>query len=490
MNDRNLEISVNEKDEIKDIDKFDIRMRRIYEMIGLGIPLTDENLKFYLINKDDVQELVSNSILVNMENNNILNGECLNKNQYTVGDLSKLYQYGIKLSADKQYLKATRFFYKCYESEPDNREYSLRMLLVYIKENCLEEAVSVLSHIQTLEPDKYQYDNIIYLYLLNMLVDCGENVNKLENFDPDNLMYNDKKRDMLQEQRNIRRAIYINKFKYAYQLLIEYVNLYRDYSIEYKLLRELLNQTVNKEERMKKSLSRFVKMERYEDVIDVLDELKKHRYLNTNEMYLYLLSEKIINIKDTRVIPQITITDARYLYDAIKGNNFVVAQELNDKYLIRKSKDMSMDLVNLLLERINDLILEIKLESIEEKFTLKEETDSMEIVNIDESDDEDLLFAKEIAYYIKSENLSIDYAKKYLGVRPSQMLLIKLIYVRDYYIEGLDYFGDELLREVEECNDKDECVYKFLNEIKRNRDVYRKRNNNQIIRRKLCKDKN
>ena len=492
MNNIDLEKSIileNNKEQIKDVNRFNRQLRNIYEMIALGIPLNDETLHLYSINKDDIQELISNSILIDRGQNNIAdnttdNDIYVNKDQYIIKDLSKIYQYGIKFSADKQYYKATRCFYKCYEIDSNNREYCLRMLLVYLKENCLQKALSMLLHIETLEPEKYQNDNIIYLYLLNILIDCGErNIQKLQNLDPDTLMYNDKIKQIPEEQCNIRRAIYLNKFKYAYQLLIEYMNLHYDYSIESKLLRELLNQTVTKEETIKRKIKQLINREKYSDIIEIINELKKHRYLNSNEMYIYMLTESIINIKNTRIIPKVTITNTKYLYDAIKGNNFVKAKELNQEYLIKKSKDISIDPVNILLEKINNLILQIKLEPIEEDNVEIEMNEHIEINNIDESTNKELLFAEEIAYYIKSENLSIDYARKYLGIIPSQILLIKLIYARDYFIEGLDELGNRLLKEVEKSKDKTDEVNRFLNEIRRDKKFYKNRDNTIKVRR-------
>ena len=61
----------NNKEQIKDVNRFNRQLRNIYEMIALGIPLNDETLQFYSINKDDIQELISNSILIDRGQNNI-----------------------------------------------------------------------------------------------------------------------------------------------------------------------------------------------------------------------------------------------------------------------------------------------------------------------------------------------------------------------------------------------------------------------------------
>ena len=45
-------------------NKINYMLRRIYEMITLGIPLNEENLLFYKIDKDDIKELLSKSLIV------------------------------------------------------------------------------------------------------------------------------------------------------------------------------------------------------------------------------------------------------------------------------------------------------------------------------------------------------------------------------------------------------------------------------------------
>lgn len=462
----------------------------IYEMIAQRIPLNNETLSFYLINKDDINELISKSIIIPIKENTSYNNT-LNYNEYIIRNTSKLYQYGLKLQSDKQYQKATRCFYKCYEIESNNREYCLRLLFAYIKEQQYQNAISLMSHIETIEPNKYHSDNFIYLYLLNMLINLEEaNYQKIQNFDPDTLISNDKKREIPQEQLKIRKAIYLNKFKYAFQLLIENMELFRDYSIESKLLKELLKQTVTKEENFKRNLMQLIKKEKYLEIIKEIDELRKHRYLNSREMYIYLLTESIINIKTTKVIPKINKTNTIYLYDAIKENDFTKAKQLNEQFITKASRDITNDPVNILLEKINDLILEIKLEPFEEENSINnkeinktknKEIDEIESREIDKisNTNKELLFAEELAYYIKSENISIDNAQKQFGIIPSQVLLIKLIYARDYFTEGLDELGNKLLKEVEKSKDKNKEVNRFLNEIRSEKKFYKNRNSNQ-----------
>ena len=473
----------------------------IYEIIAQGISLNNENLSFYSINENDIEKLIKEAIIIpikeNTSHNNTSNNITENKHKYIINDTSKLYQYGIKLQTDKQFQKALRCFNKCYEIEPNNRKYSLRLLFTYVKEQQYQKAISLMLEIEKIDKDKYHSDNFIYLYLLSMLTNIEETIyQEIQNMDPGTLMNNDKINNLSKEMCNIRRAIYLNKFKYAFQLLIENMEFNYDYSIENKLLKELLKQTVNKEENIKRNIIKSIEKEKYLDIIKEFDRLKKQRYLNSRETYIYLLTETIINIKNTRVIPKITNTNTIYLYDAIKENNFTKAKQLNEEFLNKLKKDITNDPINILLEKINELILEIKLEIEKEKIILEDASTNdkeismiknIEIDDINPNNNKEILFAQELAYYIKSEHISIEYAQKQFGIVPSQVLLIKLIYARDYFIEGLNELGNKLLIEVEKSKDKTEEVNRLLNEIRRDKKFYKNRTNNNIITRRLIK---
>lgn len=88
---------------------------------------------------------------------------------------------------------------------------------------------------------------------------------------------------------------------------------------------------------------------------------------------------------------------------------------------------------------------------------------------------------KEIAYYIKENNMTIEVGIKMHNLTNEQVLIIKLIYVRDYYIEGIYEEGDRLLQEVEKEMNKTPAVISLLQEIKTNRLLYK----NEYSRKKV-----
>lgn len=102
----------------------------------------------------------------------------------------------------------------------------------------------------------------------------------------------------------------------------------------------------------------------------------------------------------------------------------------------------------------------IKINNFIEKFN-----SSLQNCNIDK--------LKELAYYTKENNISLDEARIKYGLIEEQVLLIKLIYARDYYIDGLNSLGAKLLKEVERSKDKTPLVKSMLNEIIKSKNTYR-----------------
>ena len=461
------------------------KMINIYDIIAQGFILNDETLIMYSFTKEEIKELISLSILIPIDSN-----------RYKISTVNELYQYGLRLLSREHFQKAIRCFQECCILEPNNREYCLRLLLMYLKEKNYNDALKLSYHIETIAPQKYQFDNILYIYLLNMLSDCdNEHYYKLQNLDPDEYISNIKKNNYSSVDFEIRKSIILNKFKYAFKLLSDQIRLQLDYSIETKVFREILCQTVTKEEQYKSDILLLIEKDKYQDILNLLNKKRKYRYLNSREMYIYLITESLIKISETRIIPIPTIASTRYTYDAIKGNNFNLAQDLNSEFIISTSKNLQKDPIDMLLNKINNLILEIKLDVENEEKVKEESNDEIDtkyllsgarkqekyekklqepVITYEESvDEQQLSFAEELAYYIKAEHLSIENARKQLGVIPSQILLIKLIYARDYFIEGMDELGNKLLKEVELSKDKTKEVRKLLTEITKNKKSYK-----------------
>lgn len=93
---------------------------------------------------------------------------------------------------------------------------------------------------------------------------------------------------------------------------------------------------------------------------------------------------------------------------------------------------------------------------------------------------------EELAYYITSENMTLKSAKEKLNLTDEQILLIKLIYARDYYSEEDYSQGDNLVKEVANNKNNSLVVVSLLTEVRRNRNSYKNITNNK--RKKLTQN--
>lgn len=261
-------------------------------------------------------------------------------------------------------------------------------------------------------------------------------------------------------ENNVRRNILESKFKYAYKLNNDLLAKIRvdSYSIKFELIRELLKQVIDSEEIYKDNLMNLIKKSQYKEVVLILKKRQDIRYLCVIESYILMVVEAIVEILETGNIPVSTIGNTCDMYSALAGKNFKVALELNIKFIGETNKNIDTDILNLLLVRLNAFILEIKLkDSANEKHYVLE-------------DNGDINDAMEMAYYLKMEGVSLEDAIKKLGLKIELVLLIKLIYAKDYYMEGKIQEGDSLVREVEESLSQTYQVLQFLNEVKSYRD--------------------
>ena len=93
---------------------------------------------------------------------------------------------------------------------------------------------------------------------------------------------------------------------------------------------------------------------------------------------------------------------------------------------------------------------------------------------------------EELAYYITSENMTLINAKEKLNLTDEQILLIKLIYARDYYSEEDYSSGDNLVKEVADTKSNSLVVVSLLTKVRRNRNSYK--NLIDIKRKKLIEN--
>lgn len=444
------------------------KLDRVYDIIINSKTIITE--RTFLING------ISNSkeVITLLQNNGTL--KMVEPGKYQISSVEELYNYGLRLLKSNYQLRANLCFEKCYQINPNHRNTSLQILLLAIKAQNYQKAYDIIDNISEIEPEKYQYDNNLYLYLLNILEKCPEKyADKVKTMTLKSIM---PKSNMSEEEIEMRKEIINNHFIHSIYFLNNIGAKNLEYSIERKILKELLSKVVDSESTLKQQLDKLTDNHQYQEIVSTLEEIEQQRKLNTYNRAIYILSKKIIEISKTRTIPKVTIEQTDLFEQALLGNNFSLANDLNNKLIVKtKKKPNTID--KLLLE-LNKIIKEIK----ESELSISREIEESSIPRIttteetfyQQSEDEykELERMEDLAYYLKETKLPFNMSCKKIGLLPEQVLLIKLIYAKDYYIEGNFDAGDQIIKEVELSFNISTKVIYYLNKVKKNRNNYQK----------------
>lgn len=443
----------------------DTKVKLICELIIKGLPLTKTILLKSGIKESEIQKMLDEDIL-----------KTISQDLYQLYSLYELYYYGVDLLSQKEIKKANICFKLCHQLNPNNRIFLLQLFCKSLKLHDYKMALERFSKIEKIESEKYESDNNLYLYLLSMLTTCPkEYEEKLYSMDYDSILLPiDSREYHKDEMNNIRHLIMKNKYNLALRLLNKTIQRDKYSTIEQEVLKELLLQVIDADKEFKISLLRSSKEEKYSEIYASLKEISHQRYLSNTEAYIYLITKTIIDILQTNIIPEPTITESECIYEAIKGNNFVLAKSLNDKDLKSKYPPIEVQVINILLIKLNKLISDIKTEQYEKR---------IQKMSFDD-------YAKEIdnkIYPLVPEDITEEEIELNTNLSEEDILIIKLIKTRRYYTEGMYLLGDAILKEVEKSKSKTPKVTKYINEIRTNKKFYQNRRNS--YERRLTKNK-
>ena len=312
----------------------------------IGLKINKDTLKIYSFTEEDIQKLIKDKIITQK-----------NETEYELVDINKLYHYGITLLLKMQIKRADTCFYKCHKLDPEHREVCLQILLSDLKRKNYHKLVNDFIMIDKIKPTENRNNNNLYLYLLNIIVDLPKELeNRIKNIDVNNISI---KQDNSKIEHIIKYSIVTGKFPYALKLLNDLIKEKIIYVIEYEVLKELITQVTTKEKIFKTDLFFQTKRKEYDIVLSSLKQKSMKRNLKSDEICIAIAAKAIMNLIETREIPVPTVTDTNSLYEALNGNNFKLAKELNDSFLQSVDIAPEKNTLSILLLEINKLIEEI-----------------------------------------------------------------------------------------------------------------------------------
>ena len=426
------------------------RIKKICELIIKGIPLTKSTLIKNGITIAEIDEMIDEGTL------KIIDGDL-----YELYSLYELYYYGVELLSEKEIKKANMCFKLCHQINPNNRIFLLQLFCKSLKLHDYKMAFERFSKLEQIESEKYKADNNLYLYLLSMLTSCSiEYEEKLYSMDYDSILIpGDSQEYNKDELNNIRHLIMKNKYNSALRLLNVIMQRDKYSAVQNEVLKELLQQVNDADKEFRLSLLKSVKEEKYGDICMALLRISKQRYLSNNETYIYMIIKTIISILKTNIVPESIIVETDCLYEALKGNNFSIAKSINDKMLNTKYPPLDNQIINILLIKLNKLIFDIKTEQYENTIQKMSFDDCVKEMNVK-------------LYPLIPEDITEEEIKLNVNLSEEDILIIRLIKARNYYIECMYLLGDTIIKEVEKSKFKTTRVARYINEIRTNKLFY------------------
>jgi hypothetical protein len=377
------------------------KLEELYDLVIDGYVINKKILVSKGFTGEDIIELLRKKYIIETE-----------KETYKIYNADKFHKYGIKLLQEGKIKEANICFKQCHKLNPTGRKINLQMILTSLIRNNYEEVLTLYKNLEDATIMTHKLDNNLYLYLLSFIIELPQEYKEKIR----ELKYEDialPKQVISKDENKVRIAIYQNKLPYACKLLNDIMAKKNDeYSLKYELLKILTYKAADAERDFKSKLLKLTKNEEYKEIIEILKEKSNTKKLNKVEMYILLTSYTIINILETKTIPEKKVTITYDIYTALMGNNFDLAKEINLEHHTLIGTDANEDPVNILLEKIIELIKDI------EKTNKKiEEPQCKEIPSDMKDIDKEITESEELAYYIKSENMTLKEATKKLGLR-------------------------------------------------------------------------
>lgn len=433
------------------------RIEELYKILIKGLPLTKETLSLYNFNKEEIDTLITEEIIKKIE-----------LDKYTLVSVDDMYKYGVYLELSKQPKQSENCFRRCYKIEPTNRKVCMHLLLIELKRKNYIAVERLFPVLEEINKESHPEDNKLYQFLLGVILHYNkEYQEKIKDIEYDEILIpNPSKNKNIDKQNEIRMSVIKQKYPYATKQLNDLIRENITYNIEYELLKELLVHALRVNNKFKLKLQISALNKEYDNIITLLENKSKNQFLGNMETYILNTTQAILQTIKTDEIPEITCHNTTYMYEALLGNNFELARTINLEFIKKLNQNPKGDTLNILLNDILERISSIELSKYTEN---KTQHTSNEIEHSEEQtikNTSNLTEEEELAYYIKESNIPVNEAIKTMGILPEQATIIKLIYARDYFLEGNYEKGNKFLEELETIKITSDKIQSMLREIK------------------------
>ncbi len=334
-------------------------LTKLYRGILDNVELTTKELNEFGFNSKDLKDLI--------EQGNIIR---IRRGLYSLKSVDGLFCFGKQLIAKKEYNKATQCFQKCHEIDPTHKGTCFQLFLRSIKNKDYKKAFEYFDIFFNSENAFYNADSNFYLYLLSMITELPENYRqyaKFLKFGDLKVDINDKRYTDTYSQNKIRTYALNQKFILAIKELNKNKEGKRNLSVQELVIKTLLSQVIEIKIQNINNVINLIKENKYEDIIELYEKKLSYHYLSQSDNYTLILAKELLNIINSKSIPQKQIFSTENNLEAIDGKNFELALALTIEKDQKNNVNKENNVIYLLLEKIVNKCKELKATTQEEK---------------------------------------------------------------------------------------------------------------------------
>ena len=317
----------------------------------------------------------------------------IDENTYTIGNAKNLLYYGRGLMEEEDYKAANNVFDCAYEA--DMTDFEVNYQLFYRS----------LKHIKIKESHIFRYFNVVYKNLVDMGREYDANfyvlllgnlygsTDKSNPFDQYKSLFVDlEEEDILlpdsdrfsNYENMIRKNVFLNSYYEVNTMIDNRFPDRRHISFEDLVEKELLLKWTNRKREVNRILASYLQEGNVEAVRKLLDREDARKNLSMTNQYILKLANSYLTIKGTGIIPT-----SKYVgdntFEAIDGNNYELALELEEKRLLDHNIDRESTL-HMMLTLLNKITKKEEVEVKEEVIPVVKEEKKAETITLTESE--------------------------------------------------------------------------------------------------------
>ena len=327
-------------------------LKKIYDLLISGTPLTKENLNNASITDEEINGLLENGLIY-----------ITKEGTYNITSVNKLFLYGKQnlLAGNKRI--AQECFVLCYRLKPKHRDTCLQMFYHAVLTHRYDEAYEYLYALENVSTNEHlRKEYKIYLYLLSLVSEVPEIYQeKLQAIHEDPSLLVHKKPKQFQKQDNVVMELILKgNYKFALANLNDFLAEDFDYMIHRHIIKSLLSKTVDNQSEYKLELFELVQKRRYREIVATLEETSLSRELQTDEANILEVTKAIIKLFEEGTLPTPIENNARTVSDALKSYDYKKALAIETSFSLSKKIGLENNPLYRLLVNLNQLLNHIE----------------------------------------------------------------------------------------------------------------------------------